>query len=161
MAYSREVADAILAKMSEGMTVKEICREAGMPPPSTFRMWLIDDVDGIAARYARARECQMAHWADEVLEASDDGTNDWVMRENKRGELERVVDREHIQRSALRVDARKWLLAKLHPEYMDKIRAEHTGANGGPIQTQVVEDARPALGEFLAEFATKAEETRH
>jgi hypothetical protein len=39
---------------------------------------------------------------------------------------------------------------------------EITGKDGGPIQTQAVEDARPALTEFLAEFGGKAtEETRH
>ena len=34
-------------------------------------------------------------------------------------------------------------------------RQEHTGANGGPIQTQVVEDLRMPLDTFMLEFATQ------
>jgi hypothetical protein len=46
---------------------------------------------------------------------------------------------EWIARSRLRVDARKWVAAKLKPKkYADKITNEHTGANGGPIQTQQI-----------------------
>ncbi len=46
-----------------------------------------------------------------------------------------VVDHEHIQRSRLRVDARKWIAAKLLPKrYGDKL--QHTGDGGGPIRVR-------------------------
>lgn len=143
MPYSREIADQVLAEMAEGKSLKEICRthrEAGedWPAPATFRLWVVNDTDGLADRYARAREAQGMHWADEILEAADDATNDWVERVNRRGETERAVDREHIQRSALRVDARKWLLAKLHPQlYGERVAHQALGKDGKPTEPPV------------------------
>ena len=37
---------------------------------------------------------------------------------------------------------------------------EHAGAGGGPIQHQTVEDARPPIDVFLAEFAAKQKALR-
>jgi hypothetical protein len=55
-------------------------------------------------------------------------------RELKGGATERVVDQEHIGRSRLRVDARKWLASKLKPKkYGEKLSTELTGADGGPV----------------------------
>jgi len=138
MAYSRGVADAVLAKMAEGISLREACRAEGMPSPATIRLWVVQDIDGLAERYARARKAQADHWADEILETSDDGSNDWVSRRNKAGEIERAFDREHVQRSALRVDARKWLLAKLHPNiYGDRIATQQLDKDGNPADPAV------------------------
>lgn len=38
---------------------------------------------------------------------------------------------------------------------------EITGADGGPIQTQAVQDDRPPIETFLAEFGERKEETKH
>jgi hypothetical protein len=47
--------------------------------------------------------------------------------------VETVLDHEHVQRSRLRVDARKWLLSKLLPkQYGDRV--EVTGKDGGPLE---------------------------
>jgi hypothetical protein len=41
-------------------------------------------------------------------------------------------------------------------------RNEHTGADGGPIQTQTVEDQRPPIETFLGEFTKeKSGDTKH
>jgi hypothetical protein len=63
-------------------------------------------------RNTRAREAQVEHWADEILEISDDGRNDSYKDAN---ENERV-NNDHISRSRLRVDTRKWLMSKLAPK---------------------------------------------
>jgi len=77
--------------------------------------------------------------AEEILEISDDGRNDWTTRENGRGELVDCVDQDHIQRSKLRVDARKWLLSKLRPDkYGDRTAIEHSGPGGTPLGVTVV-----------------------
>jgi hypothetical protein len=54
--------------------------------------------------------------ADELLEIADDATNDFVERQNKDGHTSKVFDAEHVQRSRLRVEARKWLLSKALPK---------------------------------------------
>lgn len=81
-------------------------------------------------QYARAREAQADYLAEEILDIADDGTNDWMEREGNT-----LVDHEHISRSKLRVDARKWLMSKLLPKkYGDRQTTEHIGAGGGPVK---------------------------
>lgn len=74
--------------------------------------------------------------ADEILEISDDGSNDWMERLGKEGEPAGwQLNGEHVQRSRLRVDTRKWILSKLAPKrYGDKL--QHTGDGGGPIRVR-------------------------
>jgi hypothetical protein len=160
MAYSRDVADLICARLSEGMSLRETCsrlREErpgqGMPSAPTVRLWVNQDIDGFAERYACAREQQALHWADEILEVADDGTNDWVERVTAKGQKEVLLDREHVMRSNLRVDARKWLLAKLHPvTFGDKVQQQITGPNGGAIQ---FEDIRAPITSLIAPAGVK------
>ena len=48
------------------------------------------------------------------------------------------VNGEHVQRSKLRVDARKWLLSKIAPkQYGEKQAVEHSGAIGVLTQEQI------------------------
>ena len=50
------------------------------------------------------------------------------------GDIIRTVDRECVQRSKLRVDTRKWLLSKLHPDiYAERVQHQQLGANGQPV----------------------------
>jgi hypothetical protein len=68
-----------------------------------------------------------------LLEISDDGRNDWMQRRgnDERGGWE--LNGEHIQRSRVRIDTRKWLLSKMLPKvYGDKSEVAGTGPNGGP-----------------------------
>lgn len=60
------------------------------------------------------------------MEIADDSTNDWV--ETKFGPQ---VNREAIERTKLRIDARKWMMARILPKkYGDKIQNEHSGSVG-------------------------------
>lgn len=134
--YTPEVGDEICRRMSDGESLRQICRDEGLPAESTVRAWAIDPDHPISAQYAKAREAMYDRWGDEILEISDDGTNDWVERERPDGSTYEAVNGEHIQRSRLRVDARKWLLSKLLPKkYGEKI--EHSGPDGGPINLKV------------------------
>ncbi len=68
--------------------------------------------------------------ADELLDIADDGTNDWGI--DSKGNEKPNID--HIKRSALRVDARKWYLAKLAPKrYGEKVNHEVSGKDGAPV----------------------------
>ena len=61
---------------------------------------------------------------------------------NARGNDERggwELNGEHIQRSRVRIDTRKWMLSKMLPKvYGDKTEVAVTGANGGPVQSERV-----------------------
>jgi tyrosyl-tRNA synthetase len=100
-----------------------------MPPPSTVIKWVHADWDGFGKQYAEAREAQAHALADDLLEIADDGRNDWMAKndgENAAYEL----NGEHVQRSRLRLDTRKWLASKILPKvYGEKITQEVTTEN--------------------------------
>ena len=120
------------------MTLREVCRQDGMPPESTVREWVAADREGFAAQYARAREIGYQTMADELLEISDDGSNDFMLRKRGDDEIE-TVNQEAINRSRLRVDTRKWLLSKALPKvYGDRLVSEVTGKDGGNLIIELV-----------------------
>lgn len=55
-AYTRAIADEICQRLAAGEGLRALCREEAMPPRRTVQDWVKRDVDGFAARYARARE---------------------------------------------------------------------------------------------------------
>ena len=137
--YSQEIADEVCRRLAGGESLRAICRDEGIPHELTVRLWALDDREGFAAQYARAREVQFLAIADELLEIADDGRNDWMQRRgnDERGGWE--LNGEHIQRSRVRIDTRKWMLSKMLPKvYGDKTEVAVTGANGGPVQSERV-----------------------
>jgi hypothetical protein len=117
--YSADIAAAICVDLAEGRSLREICAAPDMPSPGTVRGWAAADAGGFAAQYARAREALAEHLADEILEIADDAANDWMARKGRGaadGSDDAIANREHITRSRLRVDARKWLLARMSPK---------------------------------------------
>ncbi len=109
-----------------------------MPNISTVFRWLGKDKASeefatFRDNYAHAREAQADTLAEETLEISDDGRNDWMERqsESEKGagiNTGWVLNGEHVQRSRLRVDTRKWFASKVAPKkYGDKITQEHSG----------------------------------
>lgn len=67
--YTPELAATILKRVSEGATLRKVCRDEGIPE-STVRTWARDDRNGFAAKYAQARAMQVDALADELLEVA-------------------------------------------------------------------------------------------
>jgi hypothetical protein len=64
--------------------------------------------------YARAKDDCCYAMAESIVDIADDGSNDWMASNNPKNPGW-MVNGEAVQRSRLRVDTRKWLLAKLQP----------------------------------------------
>lgn len=139
--YTPELAAEICERLATGESLRAICSDADMPSERTVRRWASDDVEGFAPQYARARDMGLDTMADSLLDIADDGTNDWVESNDPDNPGYRL-NGENVQRSKLRVDARKWYLSKLAPKkYGDKTSMELTGADGGPLQITDTERA--------------------
>jgi hypothetical protein len=139
--YTQELADEICTRLALGESLRAICRDDNKPDERTVREWAQDVKHPFSPHYVRARELGYLKMADELLEISDDGSNDWMEREGKDGSSYTVADHEHIARSRLRVDTRKWLLSKALPKvYGEKVTTELTGKDGGPIETKETSD---------------------
>lgn len=123
--FTQEIADAICERLSQGDSLRSICEAEDMPACSSVFKWLTQQ-PAFAEQYARAREAQADHMAEEILQIADDGRNDTYQTDN--GE---AVNHDVIARSRLRVDARKWLASKMAPKkYGDKLAVG--GAEGLP-----------------------------
>lgn len=131
--YSTEVSLTICERIAEGESLRAICQTEEMPNRATVFRWL-EAHEAFRDQYTRARDMQADALADELIDIADDSSNDWMDRQMKDGGTDRVVDSETINRSRLRIDARKWIASKLKPKkYGDKLDLEHSGKNGGPI----------------------------
>lgn len=140
--FNETVADQICGRMAEGETLRQICRDAAMPARSTVYRWLSKNPP-FADQYARAREALVESWADEIIDIADDGTTDYITKVGRNGAEYEAVDQEHIQRSRLRVDARRWLLSKLNPgQYGDHMEVDVSGAVDHRLQITSDETVR-------------------
>lgn len=96
-------------------------------------------------QYVRAREDQAELMLDEIIEIADDTSADTITKEDGDGNSYEVANTEWINRSRVRIDARKWAMSKLAPKkYGDKLELGGTGAGGAlliGISTQPKEAA--------------------
>ncbi len=132
---SEELEDEILGRIIAGESLNAICKEDGKPHITTVLRWLAAD-DAFAARYARAREMQAENLADQMLEIADDGSNDWMEKRNREGDIVGwTVNGEAVARSKLRLEQRRWYAEKLRPKVYGSKVAVGGAADMPPIQT--------------------------
>ena len=138
--YTAEIGDTICALLIQGYSLKEITTtRQDLPSQSSIYNWLLRGEEQKAGefrlfleKYTRARELQMDNMIDECIEIADNGTNDYVEREKRRGVVV-LGDHEHIQRSKLRVDARLAVAERLYPKkYSPRHLIDHT-SGGKPL----------------------------
>ena len=110
--FTPELADTICEYIAQGMTLREACRQPDMPSEAAVRQWVLDDAGGISSQYARARALLLEHWADQIIEIADDGSDDVIVTSDGKAS----GNRDSVNRARLRIDTRKWLLSKLKPE---------------------------------------------
>lgn len=116
--FTQELADEICERLAKGESLRSICRDEHVPSLTTVLRW-VEEKPEFSEQYARAREAQADTLADEIISIADD-------------------DAEDVNRSRLRVDARKWVASKLKPKrYGDKIDHNH----GGGITITLESDA--------------------
>lgn len=127
--YNKETADRICKEISErSVSLRTICKDKSLPCTSTIYKWLTNN-KSFAEQYARARDMQADLLAEEILEIADNSQGDTLS-----GEGGEYANHEWINRSKLRVDARKWLASKLAPKkYGDKI--DHTSGGDKLVST--------------------------
>jgi len=121
----------ILERLAEGRSLRAICNDKDVPvTPAAVRKAVLTDTS-FGTQYVRARDLGLDAMADEILEIVDNSSGDWVQKVNKDGSVEWVFNHEHVQRSRLRCDTRKWYLSKLAPKrYGDRIQQDVTSPDG-------------------------------
>lgn len=135
--YSDELAQEICQRISEGQGVALIGRSEGMPTPSTIHKWLLDGKHPeFQKKYEQAVNIRAEHLFEEILEIADESKNDWIVRRGEDGSVVTVVNKEVVNRSRLRIDTRKWYLAKVMPKkFGDKLDLT---SDGRPLPTPLL-----------------------
>lgn len=125
-----ELEGELLELLASGKTLLQVCEDERFPTESAIRKKALEDKD-FGARYTHAREVGYLRMADELLEIVDDGRNDWMTTKTKGGQDIEVVNKEAVERSRLRFQARQWLLSKALPKiYGDKLDVKATHESG-------------------------------
>ncbi len=129
--FNDELASTICRRLALGESARQICRDDSMPALSTLMKWVTDaDKIGFSEQYARARDCQADFYADEIVDIAD--------------ELAEDADSNAIQRARLRVDSRKWKVARMSPrKYGDKQQVDHVSSDFSMQPTTVTLIAEP------------------
>src|SRR4051812_2387732 len=134
--FSEELATTICVRIAEGESLRKICGDEAMPSKSTVSLWLIKH-DTFCDQYARARDVQADHYADEIIEISDTPVVGKVEIDklDKEGNPFTEVRRgDMVEHRRMQIDARKWYAEKVAPKkYGNRQKIEHTGDNGGPL----------------------------
>lgn len=121
--YTTELATLICKLISEGTSLRDICKRDDMPNRDTVHTWLLDlTKKDFSDQYNKACNTRAENMFDELIKIADDTSQDTLTRENSDGTEYDVQNTEYIQRSRLRVDVRKWYLSKVMPKkYGDKM----------------------------------------
>ena len=137
--YSEELTDRICQMIStSNKGLYKLCQENDdLPNADTIYLWLTKYPE-FSDKYARAREIQAELLADEIIEIADETSHDTLTTD----EGKEYENKEWVNRSKLRVDARKWKASKLAPKkYGDKLDVTTDGDKINSIDLTKVDSA--------------------
>ncbi len=135
--YCGDVAERICALLAEGKTLNATClmlakEIPNLPARPTILAWANDPDHPFSEKYARARMIGYQVMADELIDIAD------------------AADPSAVHRDKLRVDTRKWLLAKALPRVYGDRSEVNVNANQGhhAFSVTVAETRRGLESEF-------------
>jgi hypothetical protein len=108
--YTDDIATAICDRLAEGESLRAICATEGMPDKATVLRWIGRHKE-FRDQYAWAREAQADDILEEILEIAKE-----VKKTDAQGKVTWVVDKEHIARCSLRIDALRGIVGLLAPK---------------------------------------------
>lgn len=127
----------ICERIAGGETLKAITRGTEIipgqknPDRNTVVLWTLKNEEW-AKEFKAAGIAQLDFWRDEMIDICDDESRDQVP-DGKGGYKS---DNTSVNRDRLKVDTRKWIMCKLHPErYGDKVGIE--GDKDKPITVHI------------------------
>lgn len=130
--YNEKIAAKICELLITPMFLKEICELDGMPCRHTVMRWLKKHPD-FKEDFETAKKIQCDVLVEQIFSIADDAQGDTYADEYGNPK----TNFEHINRSRLRVDVRKWYACKVYPKvYGDKQESVEvtTGSDSGKVE---------------------------
>lgn len=155
--YDPAVATKLCEMLSDGISLREICEGAGMPPWRTVYSWMERDPD-LAAAIARARELGYDAIAEQCLRIADTPKTGKKVTMSEDGMTEVVEDM--LGHRKLQIETRLKLLAKWSPKRYGE-RVSVAGDADSPIKVEAEVHAERLLQAILehAQLTRQASES--
>jgi len=124
MDYEKIITD-ICKLLSQGESLRAVFRDNDIGVKRTKFYELLEENEAFANQYACACEDRSDYMFEEILEIADENNADVYIEEGVT-----KIDGNTVQRSKLKIDARKWMLGKMNPKkYGDKLTQVHEGGD--------------------------------
>lgn len=154
--YTKEIAQKICEQLSEGIPLREICRQDGFPAWRTVYDWMGRDEE-LSAAIARARDIGYDALAEQCLDIADNfhiGEELSESTDDKGAVTTTVKTIDMLQHRKLQIETRLKLLAKFHPtKYGDKVMV-------GGDKENPIELAGTVFEKLLTNVETKLQLTK-
>lgn len=122
--YTPELAKKVCDALARTGSLRAVCKELGIGR-NTIIGWVVDDIDGFADAYARAKDMGIDELVDETLEISDETPPLTALGQTDSGA---------IAHAKIRIETRRWLAERMAPRrYGVKQGLELTGKDGAPL----------------------------
>ena len=139
-AYTEEIADEILMRLSNGESIPQICEDSHMPSPAAVFRWL-EKESSFRDRYVHART-NMAHLLfDQCLTIADDASADVIETTDAKGNAVTVSNPSAVARARLMVETRFRMAGRLAPSVYSE-RADVTAQQVNVQVNALTVDAR-------------------
>jgi hypothetical protein len=107
--YDFDTAMEICDEIANGKTLKEICRDKGMPSSATVFRWMHNNLE-----FRAAYECAVGAYCDEqcseMTRIADQSEGDIIAVDKDDGTAAVKVNKDAIERSRLRIETRQWIV---------------------------------------------------
>lgn len=145
--YDEKKGKLICKRISNGETLKDILTDKGMPHRDTVWEWRQKHKD-FSDLYAQARADQAHTWADDIVSIADNIQEDYLR--DAKGEPvlkdgKAIYIKEAPQRTAQRIETRKWLIERINREdYGAKMDVNHSHSVADKDDAEMLHDLRQA-----------------
>lgn len=114
--YTQALSDKLCSELAQGKSLRTICKSTVFPSTVTVFKWMRTNEEFLN-QYTRAKEESADSLTDEMLDIADNATNDYMEELGKDGQSKGYqLNGDHVRRSTLRIETRKWLASKLKPK---------------------------------------------
>ena len=124
--FTQELADLICHRVATStFGLKKLCdMHDDMPVHGTVYEWRYKNKE-FSDQYTKAKQAQAELLAEEILDIADDAKNDWMesLSDDEKG-IGYKLNGEHVNRSRLRIDTRKWHASKLAPKIYGDLKSD-------------------------------------
>lgn len=123
-AWNKRWRAEVCSRVAAGNSLRSVCKADDLPSLSTVMKTLADpDEEAFNAAYRLAVEERAEVMFEEIIEIADDTTDDVVEGEDGTSKANHAA----VQRSRVRIEARKWSLSKMQPKkYGNKLDVDAT-----------------------------------